>query len=292
MEPDAHAVKRDVAAALLEDVGDGDINAALISPQTRAAARIATRVAGVLCGRAWAEEACRQTEPAIALRWRVAEGGVMAAGDVVVDLSGPARGLLTVERTAVNFLQLLSATATRARRYVDAVRGTGAIILDTRKTVPGLRAAQKYAVRVGGARNHRAGLFDGFLLKENHIAAAGGIAPAAARAREAQERQAEPTPVQVEVENNEQLAEAIAAGADSVLLDNYDLPRLRAAVALTKGRVPLEASGSVGLANVRAIAETGVDRISVGDITKNVAPLDFSMRIVSVCGAGDGARAD
>ena len=280
MEPNAESVKRDVAAALCEDIGSGDINAALIEPETQAEAYVVTRDAGVFCGRPWVEETCRQVDARIDLRWQAADGCAIAAGDTILTLLGPARGLLTAERTIINFMQFLSATATRARQYVDAVAGTDAVILDTRKTVPGLRAAQKYAVRTGGASNHRMGLFDAYLLKENHIAAAGGIANAVRQARRLQPRQA----VQVEVENNAQLAEAIVAGADRVLLDNYGLEDLRAAVEQAQGQVALEASGGITLANVVEIARTGVDYISIGELTKKIAPLDLSMRIVSKTG--------
>lgn len=284
MELDVEAVKSHVAAALREDVGPGDINAELIAAGTWAEARIVTRDAGVFCGRPWVDEACRQMDAAIAVAWRVADGDAIAGGDILVELSGPARGLLTVERTAVNFLQLLSATATRARRFVDAVAGTGAVVLDTRKTLPGLRAAQKYAVRAGGACNHRMGLFDAFLLKENHIAAAGGIEAAVARARRHHPDKA----VEVEVENLNELAAATDAGADRVLLDNFRLGDLRTAVAQAAGQVPLEASGGITLATVAEIAGTGVDYVSVGELTKNVEPLDLSMRIVAT--TPDGRR--
>ena len=276
MEIEPETVKRDVAAALREDIGPGDINAALIPACTVATAHVLTREPGVFCGRPWVEEACRQVDNAITLYWRVADGQKVAAGDVLLELAGPARGLLSAERTIVNFMQLLSATATRTRRYVEAVAGTGVTILDTRKTLPGLRMAQKYAVRVGGARNHRMGLFDAYLLKENHIAAAGGIAAAVHQAR----RQRPQESIEVEVENPDQLAQALAVGVDSVLLDNYALEDLRAAVASAKGRVALEASGGITLDIVRDIALTGVDYISVGELTKNVTPLDLSMLIV------------
>ena len=276
MEPDPEAVKRDVATALGEDIGAGDINAVLIAPTIQAEARVITRDAGVFCGRCWVDEACHQVDPAIRACWHVQDGDRLAAGDLLLTLHGPARGLLTVERTIINFMQLLSGTATQARRYVEAVRGTQAVILDTRKTLPGLRLAQKYAVRTGGARNHRLGLFDAYLLKENHIAAAGGIAAAVAQAR----RRHPDKDVEVEVEDNAQLADAIAAGANRVLLDNYALDDLRGAVATAKGRVALEASGGITLNTVGEIARTGVDFISVGEITKAVTPLDLSMRIV------------
>lgn len=293
MESHAESVKRAVAAALCEDVGPGDINAALIAPETLAEARVVTREAGIFCGKPWVEETCRQLDSSIELHWRVADGSAIAAGDTILTLRGPARGLLTAERTIINFMQLLSATATQARRFVDAIAGTGAVILDTRKTVPGLRSAQKYAVRVGGACNHRMGLFDAYLLKENHISASGGIASAVAQARRLAPRKE--MEIQVEVENETQLAEALAAGVNRVLLDNHRLADLRTAVAHVRRRareragegegraekVTLEASGGITLANVAAIAHTGVDYISVGDLTKTIAALDLSMRIVS-----------
>lgn len=288
MEPDAESVKRDVAAALREDVGSGDITAALIPSCTQAVARVASRDSGVFCGRSWVEETCRQVHPRVQPKWHVADGDGISPGDVLVELAGPARALLTLERTAVNFMQLLSATATRSRQFVLAVANTSAVVLDTRKTLPGLRAAQKYAVRVGGARNHRMGLFDAYLLKENHIAAAGSIKAAV---RQARQLKADKT-VQVEVENELQLAEAIDAGADCVLLDNFSLPALRAAVQQAAGRVPLEASGGITLDTISAIAATGVHYISVGELTKNVDPLDLTMRIVHAeppATEGDGA---
>ena len=276
MEPDAHTVKRNVAAALAEDIGSGDLSADLIDEKAHARARIATRGPGVFCGRPWAEETCRQVDPAIRLDWRVDDGAAIETEDALVDLAGPARSLLTVERTVLNFLQLLSGTATRTRRFVDAVAGTEAVILDTRKTLPGLRVAQKYAVCVGGGRNHRMGLYDALLLKENHIAAAGGIAAAVYQARGRHPGM----PVEVEVEDQRELAEAIATGVDRILLDNFSIDELQTAVAATAARVPLEASGGVTLDNVADVARTGVDYISVGELTKNVAPLDLSMRFV------------
>ena len=288
MEPDAVTVKRNVADALAEDVGSGDINAALIDPATCALARIVTRDDGILCGRPWVAEACRQVDPAIDLDWHADDGQRVAIGDVLLELRGPARSLLSVERTAINFLQLLSATATRARAFVRAVAGTDAVILDTRKTLPGLRVAQKYAVRAGGAQNHRMGLFDAFLLKENHIAAAGSIGAAVARARQSHPD----TLVQVEVENIDELREAIAANVDRVLLDNFDLAELREAVATTRRRVGLEASGGITLATVADIAHTGVDFISVGELTKNVEPLDLSMRIVATSSGAEATGPD
>lgn len=276
MKPDAKVVKRDVRLALREDVGRGDINAALIPAARRAEARVVTRDSGIFCGQPWVAAACREVDRSIELSWQVADGDRIAAGDCLLELAGPARGLLTVERTAINFMQLLSGTATKARCFADAAASAKAVVLDTRKTLPGLRAAQKYAVRVGGAQNHRMGLFDAYLLKENHLAAAGGIAAAVAEAR----RRHPGKPVQVEVECNAQLREAINAGASRVLLDNYGLEALREAVAISAGRVVLEASGAITLETAAAVAHTGVDFISVGAITKHVAPLDMSMRIL------------
>ena len=278
MEPDTKTVRRNVACALREDLGSGDINAELIAPSTRAVAGIVTRDPGVLCGQPWVVEACRQVDAALDLRWHASDGQRLARGSLLVELEGSARSLLSVERTAINFLQLLSGTATRTRTFVDAVAGTRAVILDTRKTLPGLRAAQKYAVRVGGAKNHRMGLFDAFLLKENHIAAAGSIAAAVATAR----RRHPDKLLQVEVEDVAQLEESIAAAVDRVLLDNFDVAKLREAVAVANGRVGLEASGGITMATVAGVAATGVDFISVGELTKDVQPLDLSMRIVAV----------
>lgn len=263
-----------VHRALAEDIGNGDLTAALIDQRARASAQVVSRESAVLCGRAWFEEVFHQLDRDVRVTWRAHDGDGLYADQIVCRLKGPAHALLTGERTALNFLQTLSGTATAARRYAEAVRGTHTVILDTRKTLPGLRRAQKYAVRVGGARNHRLGLFDGMLIKENHITAAGGIAAAIAAAR----RQGAKVPVEIEVENLEQLRAAIAAGADMVLLDNFDLDGLRAAVHATAGRIKLEASGGVDLERVRAIAETGVDYISVGALTKHVHAVDLSMR--------------
>ena len=276
---DPAAVEQDVATALREDIGSGDINAELIAPDIQAEAVVISRDGGIFCGAPWVEEACRQVDAAIDARWHVRDGDPLTAGQTLLVLRGPARGLLTVERTIINFMQLLSATATQAARHVEAAAGR-AVILDTRKTLPGLRLAQKYAVRVGGAANHRLGLFDAYLLKENHIAAAGGIAAAVHRARQRHPDKE----VEVEVEDDAQLAEAIDAGADRVLLDNYSAAALRRAVAAAKGRVALEASGGITLETIAEVARTGVDYISVGEITKAVAPLDLSMRIVNTQG--------
>ncbi|HKV96013.1 MAG TPA: carboxylating nicotinate-nucleotide diphosphorylase [Gammaproteobacteria bacterium] len=263
-----------VHRALAEDIGNGDLTAALIDPQARARAQVISRETAVLCGCAWFDEVFHQLDRDVRVTWHAHDGDDLHADQIVCKLEGPARALLTGERTALNFLQTLSGTATAARRYAEAVRGTHAAILDTRKTLPGLRRAQKYAVRVGGSRNHRLGLFDGMLIKENHIAAAGGIAAAIDAAR----RQGVKVPVEIEVENLEQLRAAIAADADIVLLDNFDLDGLRNAVRATAGRVKLEASGGVDLERVRAIAETGVDYISVGALTKHLHAVDLSMR--------------
>ncbi|HXN09716.1 MAG TPA: carboxylating nicotinate-nucleotide diphosphorylase [Steroidobacteraceae bacterium] len=269
-----------MSRALREDIGTGDVTACLIPERTQAQALVRCREPAVLCGIAWFDETFRQLDPAVQVRWRVAEGAAVTGDAVLCELEGPARALLTGERTALNFLQLLSATATHAQRYVAAVAGTGCRILDTRKTIPGLRSAQKYAVRCGGASNHRQGLYDLVLIKENHIAAAGSIGAAVAAAR----HQAAGVRVEVETEDLAQVREAINAGADIVMLDNFELEQLRTAVALNgaQGRpVLLECSGGITLANVRQIAETGVDYISVGAITKHIAAIDLSMRVLA-----------
>ncbi len=263
-----------VQVALAEDVGDGDRTAGLIEAQARGTARILCRESAVLCGVLWVAEVFRQVEPAITIRWDHRDGDRLTPGERVCVLDGPARGLLTGERTALNFLQTLSGTASLAARYVAAVAGTGARILDTRKTLPGLRLAQKYAAVSGGATNHRLGLYDAILIKENHIRAAGSVSAALQRAAAA----ADGVPVEIEVEDLEQLRAALQAGAARILLDNFPLEALRAAVAFTAGRARLEASGGVNLDSVRAIAETGVDDISVGAITKDLKAVDFSMR--------------
>jgi nicotinate-nucleotide pyrophosphorylase (carboxylating) len=274
--PNPAEVAANVRAALAEDVGSGDITARLVESAAASRARIISREAAVLCGRPWADEVFRQVDPGIRVDWRVADGDPLVPDQALCELEGPSRGLLTAERSALNFLQLLSGTATRARHYAALVAGTGAALLDTRKTIPGLRLAQKYAVRCGGCRNHRIGLFDAFLIKENHIAACGSIARAVAVAR-AQEPD---KPVEVEVEDLDQLDEALQAGVDSVLLDNFDLEALRRAVALTAGRARLEASGGVREDTLRAIAETGVDFISIGALTKDCRAVDLSMRFL------------
>jgi len=272
----AELARDDAARALAEDVGAGDLTAALVPAQARARARILAREAAVLCGAPWVDAAVRQLDPDAAIRWHVGEGQRSAADQVVAEIEGSARSLLTAERTALNFLQLLSAVATRTATYVAAVAGTRARIVDTRKTLPGLRLAQKYAVRTGGGTNHRIGLYDAVLIKENHIAAAGGVAPVLAAAARAAAGAAF---VEIEVEDLAQLQEALAAGATMVLLDNMDLATLREAVRLNAGRAVLEISGGVTLDRVRELAETGVDRISIGALTKDVKATDYSMRL-------------
>lgn len=275
--PAAEGVAGDVSRALAEDIGDGDRTAALIPPETQLETRVISRETAVLCGGPWFTETFRQLDSAVCVSWQVAEAEVIHRDQEVCRLTGPARAILSGERTALNFLQTLSGTATQARRYVDAVAGTGAIILDTRKTLPGLRLAQKYAVRCGGARNHRIGLFDAILVKENHISAAGSIAAAVGQALALYPDLL----LEVEVETLEQLEEACRAGARRVLLDNFNLKSLRAAVERYRGRVELEASGGIDLESVRAVAETGVDFISTGALTKSVQATDFSMRFVA-----------
>ena len=263
-----------VQRALAEDVGSGDITAALVPAQHLSRARVICREAAVLCGRAWFDEVFRQLDRRVQIIWYGYDGDRLRPNQVLCTLTGPARSLLTGERTALNFLQTLSGTATLTRRYVDAVAGTGAQVLDTRKTLPGLRTAQKYAVACGGGRNHRIGLFDAYLIKENHLLAAGSIAAAVNQARANQPG----APVEVEVEDLAELQQALDAGVDQVLLDNMDLDTLRAAVQLSAGRARLEASGGVTLHSIRAIAETGVDFISVGQLTKDLHATDLSLR--------------
>jgi nicotinate-nucleotide pyrophosphorylase (carboxylating) len=270
---------RDVRRALEEDVGTGDLTAALIAPDAVAQATVRSREAARLCGAPWANACLRALDPSAHVEWLTPEGGALQADQVFLQLRGNARALLTAERTLLNFLQLLSAVATRTAEYVDAVRGTRAQIVDTRKTLPGLRLAQKYAVRVGGGMNHRLGLFDAVLIKENHIAAAGGVRAAL---RQAQQAAAQAQFIQVEVETLAQLEEALAADARMILLDNMSLDLLREAVRLNAGRAVLEVSGGVDLQTVRAIAETGIDRISVGKLTKDVQAVDLSMRFAPV----------
>ncbi|HEU5135838.1 MAG TPA: carboxylating nicotinate-nucleotide diphosphorylase [Steroidobacteraceae bacterium] len=276
-KPDSNVIARQVAAALAEDLGAGDVTAALVPASQQVRAQIIAREPAVLCGVDWAEATFKQLDPAIHLDWQVRDGGRLAPDLPVLKLSGPARPILTGERTALNFLQTLSATATAASRYVEAVAGTGCRILDTRKTLPGLRLAQKYAARCGGAQNHRLGLYDMVLIKENHIIAAGSIGAAVARAHQTSPG----VPVEVEVESLAEFDQALAAGADIIMLDELSLDDMREAVKRNRAhgaRVKLEASGSVTLATVREIAVTGVDYISIGGITKHVQAVDLSMR--------------
>jgi nicotinate-nucleotide pyrophosphorylase (carboxylating) len=269
----APVIRSDVARALAEDVGSGDVTASLLPKDRAAHARVVIRETAVLCGSAWFDEVFRQIDPETRVNWHARDGDRVSPNQVLCEIDGRARSLVTGERTALNFLQTLSGVATRTRTFVDAIAGTKATILDTRKTLPGLRQALKYAVRCGGASNHRMGLYDGVLIKENHIAAAGGIGPALRQARQV----AGNVPIQIEVESIAQLNTAIEAGAKVILLDNFDLAGLREAVKLTAGRAALEASGGVNLDTVRAIAETGVDRISIGSLTKDVCAVDLSM---------------
>jgi nicotinate-nucleotide pyrophosphorylase (carboxylating) len=267
-----------VEAALREDLGSGDVTAALVPAAQRVRGSVVAREAAVLCGRAWADETFRQLDQRVQLTWHAADGERVAAEQVIFAIAGPARPVLSGERTALNFLQLLSGTATATRRFVDAIAGTRCRILDTRKTIPGLRSAQKYAVRCGGAHNHRMGLYDQVLIKENHIAAAGSLSGAIDAAR----RGAAGIKVEVEVETLAELREALDARPDIIMLDEFSLEDLRAAVALNRAHgaaAKLEVSGSVSLEAVRAIAETGVDYISVGALTKHVRAIDLSMRL-------------
>ncbi len=263
-----------VQRALAEDLGSGDLTAALIPADRHARGHVLSREAAVLCGSAWFEEVFRQLDDCIRIQWLAQDGEPVRRDQMLCRLQGPARTLLSGERTALNFLQTLSGTATMVRRYAEAVQDTRAVILDTRKTLPGLRSAQKYAVRCGGASNHRMGLFDGILIKENHIMAAGNITAAVTTAR----RQGNKVPVEVEVENLDQLREALTAGADILLLDNFNPDTLREAVRITAGRAKLEASGGIDMAQLRIVAETGVNYISVGALTKHVCAIDLSMR--------------
>jgi len=274
--PDSPVDLDEIDRFLREDVGAGDLTALIVPDTARAEASVITREAMVLCGRPWFDAVFARLDPAVHVEWQAEEGTDVLAGALLCTLSGPARALLTGERTALNLLQTLSATATLARDYARAAAGTGLTVLDTRKTLPGLRQAQKYAVRRGGCSNHRLGLFDGILIKENHILAAGSIALAVRKAVELDAR----VPIEVEVENLDELAQALAAGANRVLLDNFTFAMMREAVAMSAGRAKLEVSGNVSLENISAIAATGVDYVSVGALTKNVRAVDLSMRIV------------
>ncbi|UCC14390.1 MAG: carboxylating nicotinate-nucleotide diphosphorylase [Gammaproteobacteria bacterium] len=272
-------IETSVIYALEEDVGEGDITAKLIPPQTRGSATVVSREQAVVCGIPWFDRVFLQLDPSVQTQWHVEEGQTVDADTVLCTLEGTARGLLTGERTALNFMQLLSGTATIARRYANAVADSGCQVLDTRKTIPGLRAAQKYAAAVGGVTNHRTGLFDGILIKENHLMAAGGIDRAVKTAR----AMGHQLPVEVEVETLEECRQALGAGADILLLDNFTLEELRAAVDLNRDREPralLEASGNISIDRLSDIAATGVDFVSVGAITKHVRAIDLSMRFV------------
>ncbi len=270
-------VEKNVAAALSEDIGSGDLTAQLTEPGKAARGAVVSREEAVLCGSAWFEACFRTLDRRAEIVWQARDGDRIRAGQKLCEITAETRALLTAERTALNFLQLLSGTATAVRQYVDAVAGTRARIVDTRKTLPGLRLAQKYAVRVGGGANHRIGLYDGMLIKENHVIAAGGVVPALEAAR-----RIAPSNVfiQVEVETLDQLREALGAGATMILLDNMTPEQMREAVSIAGGRAELEASGGVDLARVRQIAETGVDRISIGSLTKDVRAVDLSLRHV------------
>lgn len=268
-------IEANVRHALNEDIGSGDITAQLIPADRLARASVITREAAILCGTAWVNEVFRQIDPRVAVHWQAEDGQPVAANQTLFTLQGPARALLSGERSALNFLQTLSAVATSARQYADLVEGTSVRLLDTRKTLPGLRLAQKYAVTCGGCDNHRIGLFDAFLIKENHIAACGGIQAAVQTARSI----APGKPVEVEVENLAELRQALEAGADIVMLDELSHADMREAVAITQGRAKLEASGNVSQQTLRSIAETGVDYISIGSLTKHVRAVDLSMRL-------------
>lgn len=270
-------IERDVTSALAEDIGSGDLTAQLTPAGHPARGIVVSREEAVLCGAGWFDACFLRLDTKARIRWHTRDGARIHPGQMLCEIDADTRALLTAERSALNFLQLLSGTATLTRMYVDAIAGTQAKIVDTRKTLPGLRQAQKYAVRCGGGTNHRLGLYDGILIKENHIMAAGGVAPVLAQARKLAP---EGVFIQIEVETLEQLGEALAAGAAMILLDNMDLAKMRKAVVLTAGRAVLEASGGVDLSKVRAIAETGVDRISIGGLTKDVRAVDLSLRHV------------
>lgn len=271
----ADDVRIGVAQALEEDIRSGDITAQLIDENTHTRATIITREAGIFCGRPWVEEVFRQLDPEVRIEWLTADGDSLSPNQPLFRLSGRARSLLTGERTALNFVQTLSGTATISHAYAQKVAHTGVTLLDTRKTIPGLRAAQKYAVLCGGNQNHRIGLYDAFLIKENHITASGGITNAVSRAREI----APGKPVEVEVENFEELQQALSAGADIIMLDNFTTDDIRKAVALTNGQAKLEASGNITDETLVRYAETGVDYISIGALTKHCRALDLSMRV-------------
>lgn len=268
------AIRINVASALAEDIGNGDLTAHLIPANAFAKAAVICREKAILCGQAWFEACFHQLDPTVKIHWYTRDGSCIGVDQMLCEIHGNARALLSAERAALNFLQTLSATATITRRYADAITGTNAVVMDTRKTLPGLRVAQKYAVLTGGGCNQRAGLYDGVLIKENHIAAAGGIARVLAAAAQL----GEGAPVQIEVENLDELEQAIKAGARLILLDNFTPDMLNDAVMLNAGRAELEASGNISLETIRCVAETGVQRISVGGLTKHVQAVDLSMR--------------
>jgi nicotinate-nucleotide pyrophosphorylase (carboxylating) len=279
--PLAAEISRNVDAALVEDVGAGDLTASLVPGDRRVKATVISREAGVLCGTAWFDECVRRCDPSATVTWHGADGERIAPNQLLCEIEGNGRALLTAERSALNFLQLLSAVASKARIYADAIAGTNAQVVDTRKTLPGLRIAQKYAVRAGGGGNHRLALWDAILIKENHIHAAGGITQAMAAAQAVAAQAADRCKfIQIEVESLDELDQALNAGATMVLLDNFSLEMMREASRVNAGRAVLEASGNVTLDTIRSIAETGVDRISVGALTKDVKALDLSMRFV------------
>jgi nicotinate-nucleotide pyrophosphorylase (carboxylating) len=279
--PLAAEIDRNVAAALAEDIGPGDLTASLIPAERVARATVISREAGVLCGRAWFDRCVTSLDPDAEITWSAADGDRITANQLLCEIRANARALLSAERSALNFLQLLSAVASKARIYADAIAGTGAQVVDTRKTLPGLRIAQKYAVRCGGGGNHRLALWDAILIKENHIHAAGGIAEAISAAGIAAEMAVDRCKfIQIEVESPDELRVALAAGAKMILLDNFTPAMMREAAALNAGRAVLEASGNVTLETIRGIAATGVDRISVGALTKDVKALDLSMRFI------------
>ena len=271
-------VTEDVTRALAEDVGTGDLTARLIPADRAGHAHLLTRQSGVLCGTEWFNRTFEELDPDVEIFWHHQDGDDIVANTSLCEIDGQARAMLTAERTALNFVQLLSGVATRTRQFVRAVAGTRAKILDTRKTVPGLRIAQKYAVHVGGGTNHRIGLYDGILIKENHIHACGSVREAV---RQAMHDVSDDVFLEVEVENLDQLREALGAGARLILLDNFDIPHMREAVKIAGDRAELEASGGVELSSVRAIAETGVHRISIGTLTKDIDALDLSLRFVN-----------
>jgi nicotinate-nucleotide pyrophosphorylase (carboxylating) len=279
--PLAAEIARNVEAALTEDVGAGDLTASLVPGERQVRATVISREVGVLCGTAWFDECVRRCDPSAVVHWHAADGDRIAPNQLLCEIDSNGRALLTAERSALNFLQLLSAVASKARTYADAIAGTKALVVDTRKTLPGLRIAQKFAVRCGGGGNHRLALWDAILIKENHIHAAGGIPQAMAAAkRVAEEAKDRCKFIQIEVENLDELHQALDAGAKMILLDNFTTDLMREAVAINAGRAILESSGNVTLETIRPIAETGVDRISVGALTKDVKALDLSMRFV------------